>query len=157
MSVYFHSSFTLNRERLSGILYNLIEKPKLTDQEIAKQFGYNAPFTQRYKSWLKKCGVIEHSIKVKLTDFGEVIYKKDPKLKKEPTLWYMHSFLANSEDNAEAWNYFYHNYLPKNESFTKPQLSDAISMKLMAHNPGHFGKNRPMIKVTIPMVFNSKR
>lgn len=155
MSVYFHAYFNLNRERLSGVLNDLIEKPKSSEEQIALKFGYKAPFTKRYKSWLKKCGIIENSPKVKLTEYGKVIYKNDPKLKKEPTLLYMHSFLTNSEENAEVWNYFYYTFLTQNESFTKSELSEALSMKLMPHNPNHFRKNSPMIKVITKVLIDS--
>tara|TARA_R110002072_G_scaffold155343_1_gene305666 strand:- start:186 stop:776 length:591 start_codon:yes stop_codon:yes gene_type:complete len=155
MSVYFHVNFNLNRERLAGVLSQLIENPDLNEEQIAKAFGFKAPFTKRYKSWLKKCGIIENSVKVNLTDYGKIIYKKDRTLSKEQTLWYMHTFLCHSEDNAEAWNYFYHTYLPKNQSFTKEDLSEAISMKLMPHNPNHFKKNAPMIKVITKVLIDS--
>lgn len=155
MSVYFHANFNLNRERLAGILRSIIEHPELSDEQIAKQFGYRAPFTRRYKSWLKKCGIIENSTKVELTEFGRVIFKKDSKLKKVQTLWYMHSYLTSSEDIAEAWNYFHHTYLPKNKSFTKAEVSEALSMKLMSHHPSHFGKNAPMIKVITKVLIDS--
>jgi len=155
MSVYFHANFNLNSDRLAAILKHLIEQPKLNDEQIAHKFGYKAPFTKRYKSWLKKCGLIKNSTKIELTDYGKIIYKKDPKLEKSITLWYMHSFLASSEENAEAWNYFYHTFLPKNKSFTKSDLSMALSMKLMAHHPSHFGKNAPMIKVITKVLINS--
>ena len=46
---------------MSGILNNLIKQPDLSEEEIAEQFGYRAPFTQRYKSQLKKCGIIKNS------------------------------------------------------------------------------------------------
>ena len=118
MSVYFHANFNLNLERLAEVLSYLLEQPELSEEQIGKQFGYRAPFTKRYKSWLKKCGIIENSTKVGLTEYGKVIYKKDSKLKKGPTLWYIHSYLTSSEDIAEAWNYFYHTYLPKNKSFS---------------------------------------
>jgi len=155
MSVYFHSNFRLNRERLAGILNYLIENPELNDEQIGKKYGYKAPFTKRYKSWLKKCGIIENSIKVKLTEFGKIIYKKDPKLKKQLSMWYMHSYLSSSEDIGEAWNFFYHTYLPKNKIFKKTELSDALSMKLMAHDTNHFAKNAPMIKVITKILIDS--
>ena len=155
MSVYFHANFNLNRDRLSGILENLIEKPELNDDQIAKHFGYKGPFTKRYKSWLKKCGILENSTKVKLTEHGKIIYDKDSQLNKESTLLYMYSFLTNTEENAEIWNYFHHTFLPRNKSFTKPELSEAISMKLMPHNPSHFAKNAPMIKVITRVLLDS--
>jgi hypothetical protein len=155
MSVYFHANFNLNRDRLSGILKSLIEQPGLSDEQIAKQFGYKAPFTKRYKSWLKKCGILENSTKVKLTKDGKIIYDKDPQLNKEKTLLYMHSFLTSTAENAEVWNFFHHIFLPKNKSFTKSELSEAISMKLMPHNPSHFAKNAPMIKVITKVLLDS--
>jgi len=155
MSVYFHSSFTLNRERISGILNYLIKQPELSDEQIAKTFGYKAPFVKRYKSWLKKCGVIKNSNKIELTEYGKIIWKKDSKLKKEPTLWYMYDCLISSEENAESWNFFHHTFLPKNKSFSKAELSNALSMKLMAHNPSHFAKEAPMIKVITKVLIDS--
>jgi hypothetical protein len=155
MSVYFHANFKLNLNYLSGVLNHLIEKPELNDEQIAKEYGYKAPFTNRYKSWLRKCGIIENSIKVKLTEYGKVIYKKDPKLNKNPTLWYMHSHLTSSEDIAETWSYFFNTFLKKNKNFTKLELSEGISMKLMPHNPSHFGKNAPMIKVITKVLLDS--
>ena len=96
MSVYFHANFNLDRERLSGVLKSLIEHPDLADDQVAKPFGYKAPFTKRYKSWLKKCGILESSNKVKLTDIGKEIYTKDPDLDKTSTIKYMHDFLVSS-------------------------------------------------------------
>lgn len=155
MSVYFHANFKIIRERLAGVLKYSIEQPEMNDSEIAKQFGYKAPFTKRYKSWLKKCGLIENTSKTKLTESGKGIYAKDSKLDRNSTLEFMHIKLTESEDNAEAWNYFYHTFLPKNSSFTKTELADALSMKLMAHDPGHFGKNAPMIKVITKVLIDS--
>lgn len=155
MSVYFHSSFNLNLERLAGVLKYIITQPELGDEQIATQFGYRAPFTKRYKSWLKKCGILENSLKVKLTEYGKIIYENDSELIKEISLWYMHSFLTHSEDNAEVWNYFYYYFLPKNKSFTKEELSEGLSMKLMVHNPSHFKKNAPMIKVITKVLVDS--
>jgi Protein of unknown function (DUF4007) len=140
---------------MAGILKCLIEEPNLTDEEVGKRFGYKAPFTKRYKSWLKKCGLIENTTKFILTNYGTVIYEKDNKLKKESSLWYMHSFLTSSEDIAEAWNFFYHTFLLKTNNFTKPELSNALSMKLMSHNPSHFGRNAPMIKVITKVLIDS--
>ncbi|MBW2938238.1 DUF4007 family protein [Aureisphaera sp. CAU 1614] len=147
MSVYFHANFYLDRGRLSGILKSLIESPDLTDEQVAKPFGYKAPFTKRYKSWLKKCGLLENTRKFKLTEKGKEIYSKDPDLNKTSTIDYMYEFLVSSEENAEVWHFFHYTFLPNHIEFTNIELSEAISMKLMPHNPSHFAKNAPMIKV----------
>ena len=59
MTVYFHGSFGLNRERMAGILRLGLKNSDFRDQEIAEPFGYNSPFTARYRSWLHKTGLIE--------------------------------------------------------------------------------------------------
>ncbi|WP_298754872.1 DUF4007 family protein [uncultured Psychroserpens sp.] len=155
MSVYFHANFNLDRKRLSGILKLIIENKNLCDDDIAKKFGYKSPFTKRYISWLKKCGILENSSKRKLTNYGEVIYKKDPLLNKKTTLWFMHTELTKNEENAEAWHFFFHNFLNKHNSFTKKDLQLALSMKMMPHDPHHFSKNAPMIKVITRVLIDS--
>jgi hypothetical protein len=155
MSVYFHANFKLANDKLAGILDLLIKIPELSDDQIAERFGYKAPFTKRYKSWLKKCGILEDSTKTNLTDYGQIIYKLDPKLKKDVTLWYMHSHLTSGEDISESWNFFYHNFLPKTSRFSKSELTESISMKLMPHDAKHFGKNAPMIKVITKVLIDS--
>lgn len=155
MSVYFHANFNLNTERMSGVLNLLVTHPTLSDEEIGQKFGYKSPFTKRYRSWLKKCGILENSSKVKFTKEGGKIFDKDSQFTEENTLRYMHSFLTNSEKNAEVWNFFYHKFLPQNDHFTKSELSEAISMKLMPHNPNHFAKNALMIKVITKVLIDS--
>lgn len=155
MSVYFHANFKLDRSRLADILKLIRDDKKISDENIAKKFGYKAPFTKRYISWLKKCGIIENSNKRILTKYGKVIYKNDPNLQKQPSIWFMHTELTKSEENAEAWCFFYNKYLSLTKTFKKDQLQLAISMKMMPHDPSHFGKNAPMIEVITKVLINS--
>ena len=78
MSVFFHGSFGLNGARMSGLLKQAMEKPSSTDAQLAKPFGYGAPFSSRYRSWLHKCGVTDMGLPMKLTPLGEIVFKKDP-------------------------------------------------------------------------------
>ncbi|MBU1417835.1 MAG: hypothetical protein KKI15_05070 [Proteobacteria bacterium] len=50
MTVYFHGSFGLNRERMAGILRLGLKNSDFRDQKLAEPFGYNSPFTARYRS-----------------------------------------------------------------------------------------------------------
>ena len=59
MTVYFHGNFGLNRERMAKILYKALRNPEARDKNLAKPFGYNAPFTARYRSWLHKTGMVK--------------------------------------------------------------------------------------------------
>ena len=147
MTVYFHGSFGLNREYMAGVLKSSLNNPSATGDEIAAPFGYKAPFTARYKSWLNKTGLITGSKVAELTPIGKVVWKKDPKLKSAVTQWLLHHELTGDSERAEAWNFFAQKFMPSTQEFTVEELQSGLSMKLMSHHPTHFGKNAPMIKV----------
>ena len=147
MTVYFHGNFGLNREYMAGVLRTYMSDSKATAADVAKPFGYKAPFSARYRSWLNKTGIIEAGRDFSLTPFGEVIWKNDPQLKSTATQWFLHHELTGDEERAEAWYYLGHEFLPKHESFTLQDLRDGLSMKLMPHDPKHFASGAPMIKV----------
>ena len=77
MAVLFHRSFALNREYMSRILDAALKNSDVTDRELAQPFGYGAPFGQRYRSWLHKCGVAEMGLPMNLTPMGEVVSQKE--------------------------------------------------------------------------------
>ena len=132
-----------------------MENPNQKEEKTAAPFGYKAPFTKRYKSWLKKTGIIEDLNKLKFTEQGKSIWENDSELNTETTLSYLYSSLISSEDNAEVWHFFHHTFLPKHKTFTKEGVANALSMKLMAHNPKHFKKNAPMIKTITRVLMDS--
>lgn len=147
MTVYFHGSFGLNREYMAGVLATCLNNPDASGDEIAAPFGYKAPFTGRYKSWLNKTGLTTKGRKLELTPIGEVVWKNDPKLKSLVTQWLMHHELCTDPERAEAWHFFAHEFLPKHKTFNLVELEDGLAMKLMSHHPSHFGKGASMIKV----------
>ena len=147
MTVYFHGSFGLNRNYMAGVLATCLKDPRASGDEIAAPFGYKAPFTGRYKSWLHKTGLTTKGRKTELTPIGEVVWKHDPKLESSTTQWLMHHELCTDPERAEAWYFFAHDFLPNRSSFSAEELEDGLAMKLMPHHPSHFGRGAPMIKV----------
>jgi len=147
MTVYLHGNFGLNREYMAGVLKSSLDKPNATGDEIAAPFGYKAPFTARYKSWLNKTGLITGSKVTELTPIGEVVWENDPKFQSAVTQWLLHHELTGDPDRAEAWNFFAQDFMPSTQEFTVGDLQNGLSMKLMSHHPTHFGRNAPMIKV----------
>lgn len=81
MSVLFHGNFALNRTYMAGLVKASLKDPSLKDKDLAKPFGYGAPFGQRYRSWLHKCGIAKMGLPLKLTPMGEVVVKNDPTFK----------------------------------------------------------------------------
>ena len=140
MTVYFHGSFGLNREYMAGVLASSLKNPAASGDEIAAPFGYKAPFTGRYKSWLHKTGLTTKGRKTTLTPIGEVVWKHDPKFKSVVTQWLMHHELTTDPERAEAWHYFANQFLPSHKSFGIEELENGLAMKLMSHHPSHFGK-----------------
>ncbi|WP_456459193.1 DUF4007 family protein [Reichenbachiella sp.] len=144
MSVYFHGSFGLNRIYMSGILTALLKSPNASPEQLAVPFGYQAPFAQKYRTWLVKTGILKSSRQAELTTFGEVIWSNDPKLQNTVTKWFMHHQLTFDQENAEAWHFFVQSFLQKNRTFTKEDLQNQLAMKMMPHSDKHFRKGSPM-------------
>lgn len=147
MTVYFHGNFGLNREFMAGVLAAGLNDPQASGDAIAAPFGYKAPFTARYKSWLNKTGLIATTKVFELTPIGEVVWTQDPTFTSEVTQWLLHHELTGDPERAEAWHYFASNFITTRKSFTLEDLRYGLSMKLMPHDAKHFGKDAPMIKV----------
>lgn len=132
---------------MSRLLNKALANSSLRDQDLAKAFGYGAPFSATYRSWLHKTGVIELRFPIVLTSFGEIILNKDPDFSKAPTLWYFHQQLTEHPDRAEAWHFFMGEFRLTSRRFSMTDLRDGLVMKLSAHDPTHFGPQSKMIPV----------
>lgn len=139
MTVYFHGNFGLDRARMAGILKRALKNPDMRDIALAEPFGYKAPFAAKYRTWLHKTGIAELGFPLRLTPMGEVVWKHDPKLESLTTLWFMHHELTTDPTRAEAWHYFYHEFLPAHDTFTNNDLIMGLMGKLRRHSEKHFG------------------
>jgi hypothetical protein len=128
---------------MAGVLTALARNPTVSAENIAKPFGFKAPFAQRYKAWLNKASIISGN---KLTGVGEIIFEKDPKLELLTTQWFIHHELTKDPNGAESWYFFIREFLPSRESFKRDELEFALGQKLMGHSVEHFSKGRPMNK-----------
>lgn len=149
MSVLFHGSFGLNREFMSGLLAHALKDVTAKDKDLAKPFGYGAPFAARYRSWLHKCGMTEMGLPIKLTPMGEVVFKNDPEFKTLTTQWFLHHQLVTDPERAEAWHFFALEFLSKHASFTKDELLEGLVEKLRSHSEQHFGPNSKLNKTIL--------
>ena len=149
MSVLFHGSFGLNREYMSGLLAQAIKQPSSTDKQLAKPFGYGAPFAARYRSWLHKCGITGMGLPIKLTPMGQIIVKNDPEFKSLTTQWFLQHELVTDPERSEAWHFFALEFLPKHATFTKDELLMGIMEKLRSHSEQHFGPDSTLNKTIL--------
>lgn len=139
MTVLFHGNFALNRARMAGVLKMALRKPESRDADLAKPFGYGAPFGAIYRSWLHKTGMTELRLPIVLTPRGKVVYENDPGLEAPTTRWFLHHELVSDPQRAEAWHYFALQFLPKHATFSRSELVDGLTMKLSPHSMKHFG------------------
>jgi Protein of unknown function (DUF4007) len=139
MTVYFHGSFGLNRDRMAKLIRLGLKNPKFKDKDMAKPFNYCAPFGAKYRSWLHKTGLTEMRLPIQLTPMGKVVIGNDPKLESDTSLWFLHHELTQDPERAEPWHYFANKFLTKNATFTKDKLLMGIMMQLRSHSEQHFG------------------
>ncbi|WP_367396949.1 DUF4007 family protein [Ruegeria atlantica] len=132
---------------MARVLDIALNHPAHRDEELARPFGYGAPFSSAYRSWLHKSGVIELRFPITLTRFGEVLREKDPGFSKEPTLWFLHEQLTADPERAEAWNFFMGEFRSMGSRFSVSDLRNGLVMKLSAHDAKHFGPQSKMIPV----------
>lgn len=149
MTVFFHGNFGLDRPRMAQLLELALAKPKYGDKDLAKPFGYGAPFASTYRSWLHKSGLTNLRRPVGLTNLGEVVLQHDQNLSAIPTLWFMHHQLTTYPDRAEAWNFFIHEFRPANRSFSKEDLRAGLIKRLSPHHMKHFGEGSTMIPIIV--------
>ena len=132
---------------MARVLDNALNHSAHRDEELARPFGYGAPFASAYRSWLHKSGVIELRFPITLTRFGEVLREKDPGFGKEPTLWFLHEQLTANPERAEAWHFFMGEFRSMGTRFSVSDLRNGLVMKLSAHDPKHFRPHSTMIPV----------
>jgi hypothetical protein len=146
MTVLFHGNFALDRKRLAKLVQIALKNPDYKDQELAKPFGYGAPFAAIYRSWLHKTGLAEMGLPLKLTPMGKIIVEKDPSLENIITQWFMHHELVTDPERAEAWHFFALEFLPNHLTFTEEQLLIGLAQKLGPHSTKHFGEGSKLNK-----------
>jgi hypothetical protein len=149
MSVYFHGNFGLNRDCMAEILRVGLKNPEVSDLELAEPFGYKAPFTARHRAWLNHAGITEKGLPLRLTKFGEVLIKHDPKLNSLISKWFIHHELTSNPERSETWHFFIKKFLPKEKNFTKDDLFMGLVNQLSPHSEKHFGMMSSMNKVIV--------
>lgn len=149
MTVYFHGNFGLNRARMAGILKAGLANPALTEDDLAKPFGYHAEFTKRYRSWLHKTGLIQPGLPIRLTPMGKVVWQHDPSLETLTTQWFMHWELTQDPTRTETWHFFANEFLPQHPTFTKDDLLKALQIRLKPHSEKHFGPGSKLTPVIV--------
>lgn len=149
MTVFFHGNFGLDRKRMANLAGMASEDPEREDADMAKEFGYGAPFAATYRSWLHKVGIARRGRPFRLTEFGKVVLRHDPEFRSPVTMWFLHRELTTDPERAEAWHFFIFEFKPKHSRFTKDVLQMGLMEKLRGHSEMHFGESSKMNPIIV--------
>lgn len=73
----------------------------------ADALGVGANMAKSIRYWLTAMSLAEVKKEAHLTDFGEIIYEKDPFLEDNFTLWLLHDHLVTNRKEASVWYVFF--------------------------------------------------
>ena len=152
MSLTFHQTFRLERTNIISLLKCVDENPHITNQEIHELTGIGIgknPNQGKVQptidyatfSGLLRINKIKGDRSIKFTDAGRLIYQYDQRLRNRVTHWIMHYHLIKKKSGAEAWSFFFNEFLPNRGVFTRIELDREIEsrfagkVKLKSINP----------------------
>ena len=152
MSLTFHQTFRLERTNIISLLKCVDENPHITNQEIHELTGIGIgknPNQGKVQptidyatfSGLLRINKIKGDRSIKFTDVGQLIYQYDRRLRNRVTHWIMHYHLTKKGSSAEAWSFFFNEFLPNRGDFTRLGLEREIeiqfgdTVKLKSINP----------------------
>ena len=105
-----HESFVPREGWITKGLAAINEDPKLFGKfSGADALGVGTNMAKSIRYWLKTAGLTEENSKtgVTLSPIGEMIFKYDPYLEDEFSLWIMHINIVRNYSAATSWNVFF--------------------------------------------------
>jgi len=153
MSLTFFITFRLELSNVAKVLACINENPKIDNVAINEATGIGigkdprkgkVQPTLNYArfSGLLVEGQIDGVRHMKLSPVGEIIFNNDPRLRTRGSHWVMHYYLSRQGSDAEAWEFFIHEFLPTKREFHRKELDEALEAKfsgkatLRSINPG---------------------
>ena len=132
-----HETFGIREGWLSKGMRAVIENPRVFSKMYgADALGVGTNMAKAIRYWLKASGLTEEisGRGVHLSKFGEVVYRYDPYIEEDFTLWCIHIILAENEQLATVW-YLFFRYCEA-EEFTREELEEMIAEKVCQYK-GH--------------------
>ena len=126
-----HETFGIREGWLSKGMRAVIENPRVFSKMYgADALGVGTNMAKAIRYWLKASGLTEEisGRGVHLSKFGEVVYRYDPYIEEDFTLWCIHINLAENEQLATVW-YLFFRYCEA-EEFTREELEEMMAEKV---------------------------
>ena len=132
-----HETFAIRKGWLSKGMKQVVSDPTIFSGKNSNPmdvFGIGANMVKSLRYWLPAVG-LTHCPKNKgsqyLTPFGKMVYTCDPYIEELGTLWLLHYHLANQQDLATSW-YFFFNQFQRSE-FDKADFTTALTNYAKMH------------------------
>lgn len=130
-----HETFFIRKGWLSKGMRYVTQKPDVfTDKNDNPMdvLGIGANMVKSLRYWLQAVGLTKEPKTGKknqsLTDFGNLVYEKDPYTEELGTLYLLHYKLVTDEDMAPSWYYFFNKFVMK--EFSKDDFVAQIQNEL---------------------------
>ena len=100
----------------------------------ADALGVGTNMAKSIRYWMRAAGLtIDISNKgVTLSDFGRIIYEKDPYFEDPFRLWIIHANIACNFELATSWNLFF-NYMTLTSSFSREDMFDMMKSLIIEY------------------------
>jgi hypothetical protein len=112
-----HETFAIREGWLHKGLKLLVEEPtKFQDPNVADWLGIGRNMGKSVMHWLVATGLAasagdsRHDVKLKCTELGRLIRKRDPYFLQAGTWWALHVELVNCESDALTWWWFFNRF-----------------------------------------------
>ena len=126
-----HETFCIREGWLSKGLHAVAENERVfLEMYGADALGVGSNMAKAIRYWLKTCGL---TVEVKsrgvfFSEFGRIVYEKDPYLEEIFTHWCIHLNLVKNVENATSWYLFFRQF--QLEEFTKEELEVFLQRNL---------------------------
>lgn len=130
-----HESFSIREGWLTKGLFEVKNNSKLfSRKDLNDLLGIGTNMVKSLKFWLQVSGLIEESKKNEyiLSKLGELIYKYDPYLEDNFSLYFIHINIVTNVERALIWNLFFNKC--NINSFSKKDLQEQIQYILDSEN-----------------------
>ena len=130
-----HETFFIRKGWLSKGMRHVSQKPDVfidKDDNPMDVLGIGANMVKSLRYWLQAVGLTKEPKTGKkdqsLTDFGNLVYEKDPYTEELGTLYLLHYKLVTNKDMAPSWYYFFNKFSMK--EFSKDDFVIQIQNEL---------------------------
>jgi Protein of unknown function (DUF4007) len=114
-----HETFAIREGWLHKGLKMVAEEPdRLVDEYAADWLGVGINMAKSIRHWLQATGLAAPSpekraaktVRLKETEFGHLVYERDPYFVETGTWWALHVNLVNAPEHAASWVWFFNHF-----------------------------------------------